>query len=98
MGDISNIATVYIVLITICWIVVFYAWLRQRDILKKNKHKYDLRLIKFIIEPVSDDNWRLVFYFGDKVLHSEVISEADIMTDKRFFYKAFVKWCEEESK
>lgn len=96
--ELSNIATVYIVLITICWIVVFYAWLRQRDILKKNKHKYDLRLIKFIIEPVSDDTWRLVFYFGDKVLHSEVISEADIMTDKRFFYKAFVKWCEEDSK
>ena len=98
MGDISNLAAFYIMLITACWCVVFYSWLRQRDILKKNKHKYDLRLITFVIEPISGEDWRLVFYLGDKVLHSEIISEADIMTDKRFFYKAFVKWCEEDSK
>ena len=98
MGDISRFAACYIIVITACWCVVFYLWLRQRDRMRKNKHKYDLRLITFVIEPISDENWRLVFYYGDKVLHSEVLSESGIVTDKRFFYKAFVKWCEEESK
>lgn len=98
MGDLTKVASVYIVLITIAWVVVFYAFLRQRDRMKQNKFKYDLRTIRFEVEPLGDEAWKLNFYCGGMPLHSEVVSEIDVFNDKAFFYKAFVKWCEEESK
>lgn len=97
MNNLPKLASVYIVVITIAFVVIFYAWLRQREMLRKNKCKYDLRLIKQEMEPLGDDTWRLNFYCG-KLLHSQVVSETDIFLDKGFLYKAFIKWCEEESK
>lgn len=98
MTNLPRVASIYIVLITIAWIVVFYAFLRQRDRMKANKFKYDLRTIKFSIEPLGEESWRLAFYCGGQLLHSEPVTEVDIFNDRAFFYKAFVKWCEEESK
>ena len=97
LGNLPMVASVYIVLITIAWVVIFYAFLRQRDLLKKNKCRYDLRTIRFEVEPIGDESWRLNFYCG-KLLHSEIVTETDVFNDKAFFYKSFVKWCEEESK
>ena len=97
MGDLTKVASVYIVLITIAWVVIFYAFLRQRAVMKQNKFKYDLRTIRFEVEPIGDETWVLNFYCGGRPLHSETVSELDIFHDKAFFYKAFVKWCEEDS-
>ena len=97
MANLSKIASVYIVVITIAFIVIFYAFLRQREEMRKNKFKYDLRNVRFEIEPIRDESWRLNFYSGS-LLHSEVVTETDVMNDPSYFYKAFVKWCEEESK
>ena len=98
MGNITKLTSIYIVLVTIALIVIFYAFLRQRSQMKQNKFKYDLRTIKFEVEPLGDESWRLVFYCGGIPLHVETVSEIDVFNDKAFFYKAFVKWCEEESK
>ena len=97
MWELTKIASVYIVVITIAFVVIFYAFLRQRDTMKKNKFKYDLRTVRFEIEPIRDESWRLNFYSG-KLLHSEIVTEADVANDRGYFYKSFVKWCEEESK
>lgn len=94
--ELTKIASVYIVVITIAFIVVFLMFLRQRKIMHKNKCKYDLRTVRFEIEPIRDESWRLNFYSG-KLLHSEIVTEADVVNDRGYFYKAFVKWCEEES-
>ena len=98
MAGIPKAASVGIIVLALCCIVLIFACLKQREMMRKNKHKYDLRNVSFVIEPVGDDKWRLVFYYGDLVLHSELVNEVDILTDKKFFYKAFIKWCEEESK
>ena len=92
----TKIAANYIVVITIAFIVVFSMFLRQLKTMHKNKYKYDLRTVRFEIEPIRDESWRLNFYSG-KLLHSEVVTETDVMNDQSYFYKAFVKWCEEES-
>ena len=98
MGNLTRIASIYIVLITIAWIVIFYAFLRQRSRMKQNKFKYDLRTIGFEIEPMRmEDSWKLTFYCGGQPLHSEVVREVDVFNDKAYFYKAFVKWCEEDA-
>lgn len=96
MGELTKVASAYIVAITIAFIVIFYALMRQRKIMHKNKFKYDLRTVRFEIEPIRDESWRLNFYSG-KLLHSEIVTEADVMNDRGYFYKSFVKWCEEES-
>jgi len=97
MANLPRIASIYIVLITIAWVVIFYAFLRQRSQMKTNKFKYDLRTIKFAIEPLGEESWRLVFYRGGLLLHSEPITEVDIFNDRAYLFKSFVKWCEEES-
>ena len=97
MGELTKVASVYIVVITIAFIVIFYGFMRQREEMRKNKFKYDLRNVRFEIEPIRDESWRLNFYSG-KLLHSEVVTETDVMNDQSYFYKSFVKWCEEESK
>jgi hypothetical protein len=98
LSSLPKAATIYIVVITIAWIVIFYAFLRQCAVMKKNKFKYDLQTIRFEVEPLGDEAWKLNFYCGGIPLHSEVVSEIDVFNDKAFFYKAFVKWCEEETK
>lgn len=97
MNNLPKLASVYIVVITIAFIVIFYGFMRQREEMRKNKFKYDLRNVRFEIEPIRDESWRLNFYSGT-LLHSEVVTETDVMNDQSYFYKAFVKWCEEESK
>ncbi len=94
--ELTKIASVYIVVITIAFIVIFYALMRQRKIMHKNKCKYDLRTVRFEIEPISDESWRLNFYSG-KLLHSEIVTKADVTNDRGYYYKSFVKWLEEES-
>lgn len=96
MNNLPKLASVYIVVITIAFIVIFYAFLRQRDTMKKNKFKYDLRAVRFEIEPIRDESWRLNFYAGHLV-HSEVVREVDIFNDKAYLFKAFIKWLEEDS-
>ena len=97
MNNLPKLASVYIVVISIAFIVIFYGFMRQREEMRKNKFKYDLRTVRFEIEPIRDESWRLNFYSG-KLLHSEIVTEADVANDRGYFYKAFVKWCEEESK
>lgn len=96
MNNLPKLASVYIVVITIAFVVIFYGFMRQREEMRKNKFKYDLRAVRFEIEPIRDESWRLNFYSG-KLLHSEIVTEADVMNDQSYFYKSFVKWCEEES-
>ena len=97
LSNLPRVASIYIVLITIAWVVIFYAFLRQRDRMKTNKFKYDLRTINFVIEPLGDESWRLVFYCRGQLLHSEPVTEVDIFNDRAYMFKSFVKWCEEES-
>ena len=98
MGEISSIAFVYIVVITLFSIVIFYAWLKQRRVMRKNKFVYDLRDIRFEVEPLHNDMWKLNFYYYGEPLHSENVSEVDVFNDQSYFYKSFVKWCEEENR
>lgn len=96
MNNLPKLASVYIVVITIAFIVIFYAFLRQRDAMKKNKFKYDLRIIRHELEPLGEDTWRLNFYAGHLV-HSEVVREVDIFNDKAYLFKAFIRWLEEDA-
>ena len=96
MNNLPKLASVYIVVISIAFIVIFYGFMRQRKIMHKNKCKYDLRTVRFELEPIRDESWRFNIYSG-KLLHSEIVTEADVTNDRRYFYKSFVKWCEEES-
>ena len=97
LSNLPRVASIYIVLITIAWVVIFYAFLRQREVMRQNKFKYDLRTIRFEVEPIGDETWALTFYCGGRPLHSEKVSELDIFNDRAYMFKSFVKWCEEES-
>ena len=88
--DISKIAAIYIVLITIAWCVLFY---RHLSLKSKNKCKYDLRDIRFEVEPLDDDTVVFNIYRG-KLLYSTRVFEEEITGTKPF--KIFIKWLESE--
>ena len=67
----------------------------KKKVLSKNKCKYDLRNVRFIVEPIGDENYILNFHYGEKVLHSKKFTDSDLFVDQSLPYKEFVKWCEE---
>lgn len=97
MTNSPSVASVCFCIIAVCFAILLYVYFVQRETMRKNKFKYDLRQIRFEVEPLGNDTWRLNFYCGE-LLHSEVVSETDVFNDRGYFFKAFVKWAEEESK
>jgi len=88
--DISKIAAIYIVLITIACSVLFYKYLHLK---KKNKCKYDLKDVRFEIEPLDNDTVVFNIYRG-KLLYSTRVFEDELLGAKPF--KIFIKWLESE--
>ena len=71
-------------------IVVFL----QRKALKKNKCKYDLRNVRFELEPL--DGYYVINFYCGKIIHSERFTEADLELNRNLPFQVFVKWCEGE--
>lgn len=99
-GDIfvSVFGHVYIVIITISWLIIFANNRKLRKLKAKNKNNYDLKQISFVIIPEEDDTVLLNINYGEKVLRSTRFTDADLLSDKNAPFKEFVKWCEEEGK
>ena len=70
------LATIYIVVITISWLVLYAMYFR---VSRKNKSHYDLKLCKFELEPRENDNLMNIIYKG-KVVKSVSFTDADIHT------------------
>ena len=86
------LATIYIVVITISWLVLYSFYLK---VSRKNKSHYDLKLCKFELEPRENDNLMNIIYKG-KVVKSASFTDADLDLDNRLLYKIFITWLEED--
>lgn len=93
--DVLTWVVLYSAVMSVAFLVALIIVFRCRHILKKNKSKYDLRDLKFFLEPIDDENYILTINYGITVLYHRRVSESDIFTDPKFLYKEFVKWCEE---
>ena len=93
---IAIIVVSLLMVIAACFAIYFC--LRYDKTMQLNKCRYNLKDIKFIIDPVGDDDYILNFYYGEKVVHSKKFTESDIFNDKNLPYKEFVAWCESEEK
>ncbi len=94
MADLPRTAACYIVLITVCWVIVFYAWLRQRDAMRRNKFRYDLRQIRVETEPLKNGSCRITFYRGQNAVHSEEAAQTEISADSSFLCRVLARWAE----
>lgn len=93
-----SFAHVYIVVITISWLIIFANNRKLRKLKAKNKNNYDLKQISFVIVPEEDDTVLLNINYGENVLRSTRFTDADLFSDKNAPFKEFIKWCEEEKK
>lgn len=89
---------VYAVFATAALIVSVAVIFKINNKLTKNKCKYDLRNIRFFLDPVGDDTYRLTFTYGELVLHQTLVSDNDIYLDPKMPFKHFVAWAEMETK
>ena len=89
-------AHVYIVRITIAWCVVFYKWLKLRDICKKNKAHYNLKEVRFEHEPNGAKSHFNIYY--GKIVGTYEFNDADLELDPNLPFKMFIDWLEKEYK
>ena len=86
----------YGALVTVAFIVMGALYFKIKDTLTKNKCHYDLRHIKFFLDPTSNDSYHLTFTYGDIVIKSVPITDNDLYLDPKLPFKEFIAWTEEE--
>ena len=92
----NRVISIFIVILTVSWCVLYWKYLVLRDISKKNKSHYDLKLCRFELEPGEESN-KFNIYCG-KLLRSYVFTDSDYELDRHLFFKMFIAWLEEDYK
>ena len=92
----NRVAAIYIILITVSWCILYWKYLKLRDISKKNKSHYDLLDCRFELEPGEESN-KFNIYCG-KLLRSYEFTDSDYELDRHLFFKMFIGWLEEDYK